>query len=78
MTQQYEKKTVEAGAGGSIPEKLDRINRNLETLMVNQGRMQTQLTSLVEQANQSMRSHHQELSQEMDRIGKVVQVLQTG
>ena len=31
MTQQYEKKTVEAGAGGSIPEKLDRINSNLET-----------------------------------------------
>ena len=78
MTQQYEKKTVEAGAGGSIPEKLDRINSNLETLIVNQGKMQAQLTSMVEQSNQSMRSHHQELSQQIDRIAKVVQVLQTG
>ena len=78
MTQHHEKKNVEAAAGGSIPEKLDRINQNLETLIVTQGKMQTQLTSLVEQTNLSMRSNHQALSQEIDRIGKVVQVLQTG
>ncbi len=78
MTPQHEKKTVEASAGGSIPEKLDRINQNLETLIVSQGKMQTQLTSMVEQTNLSMRSNHQALSQEIDRIGKVVQVLQTG
>ena len=78
MPQQHEKKIVEAAAGGSIPEKLDRINQNLETLIASQGKMQTQLTSLVEQTNRSMRSNHQELSQEIDRIGKVVQVLQTG
>ena len=78
MNQQYEKKNVEAAAGGSIPEKLDRINQNLETLIASQGKMQNQLTSMVEQTNLSMRSNHQALYQEIDRIGKVVQVLQTG
>ena len=78
MTQQPDRKAGQAGPGGSIPEKLDRINRHLEILIETQGKMQHQLATMAEQTHQSIRSHHQELSQEINRISKIVQVLQTG
>ena len=69
---------LQGGFEGSIPEKLDRINRHLEILIETQGKMQHHLATMVEQTHQSIRSHHQDLSQEINRISKVVQVLQTG